>query len=296
MTQKFLHAIDLATAGNLEGAHRALEGREEPIATRLGHLFSELGDERRRQLEIQSLIRHEMGNSLSIVQANLEGIMDGVLEPTAVRYSGMRDALEAVARLLDDWRRPSARIEQKIQTVRLDDINICAIIGAQAALIDGLASAKNVSVSYQACGLHHPECTHYRGDAQRIGQVIRNVLINAVRYTPPGGRVEIHCDRPNAEVTLVINDSGPGIGAQDLPRIFESGYRAGRTSRSEGSGLGLSVVSLILRAIGGRARVLSEEGSGATFVITLPAAPAASAPDLHEGFSALSRVCGTLGS
>lgn len=273
MIQTLLHALDLATAGDLEGGLRILNGLDDPVTVRLLDLFGELAEERRLRSRTQSMLSHEIGNALSIAQANLEGIMDGVLEPTAERYAGIRNALESVARLLDDWRRPPKKLEEKIQTIRIDNFNICAMIAAQATLIEGLARAKNVSVKYAPCVRHHPECSHYRGDPQRTGQILRNVLINAVRYTPPGGQVEIICDRPGAEITLVIKDTGPGIASEEIPRIFDEGFRGKAGGSVQGSGIGLSVVSQLLRALGGKARVLSEEGNGATFVIELPASP-----------------------
>lgn len=273
MIQTLLHALDLATAGDLEAALRVLDGLDDPVTVRLLDLFADLAKERRHRGRTQAMLSHEIGNALSIAQANLEGIMDGVLEPTPERYTGMRNALESVARLLDDRRHPPKSVEEKTQAIRVEDFNICAMIAAQATLIDGLARAKNVTVKYAPCVEHHPGCSHYRGDPQRTGQILRNVLINAVRYTPPGGHVEILCDRPGAEITLVVKDSGPGIGSEELPQIFDEGFRGKAAAAVQGSGIGLSVVSQLLTALGGKARVFSEEGNGATFVIELPASP-----------------------
>ena len=272
MIQTLLHALDLATAGDPEAGLRVLDGLDDPVTVRLLDLFAELVQERNLRIRTQSLLSHEIGNALSIAQANLEGIMDGVLEPTPERYAGMRSALESVARLLEDWRRPPKSLEEKTQTIRVENFNICAMIAAQASLIEGLARAKNVALKFSPCDEHHPGCSHYRGDPQRTGQILRNVLINAVRYTPPGGQVELLCERPEAAITLVIKDTGPGIAAEDLPRIFDEGFR-GKAATIQGSGMGLSVVSQLLRALGGKAHVLSEEGDGATFVIELPASP-----------------------
>jgi signal transduction histidine kinase len=154
--------------------------------------------------------------------------------------------------------------------VRVQPFNICALISAHAAAIAGLAGAKNVSIVYDPCGVLHQECMEYRGDPARVGQVLRNVLINAVRYTPPGGSVHVTCDREGNSLTLAVRDSGPGIEKEDLPHIFEAGYR-GRNTREKGSGLGLSVVSRLLSSLGGHARVESSDGSGVVFTIQLPA-------------------------
>ncbi|MEO6912466.1 MAG: HAMP domain-containing sensor histidine kinase [Candidatus Baltobacteraceae bacterium] len=273
MNQITLHALDLATAGDLDAARHVLEGLDDPVTVRLLGLIQEMAQQRLFQGRTQSMLWHEIGNALSIAQANLEGITDGVLEPTPERLEGMRNALEAVARLLDDWRDPSSAFEEQTRAVRIETFNICAMIAAQATLIDGLARAKDVSVKYSPCIEHHPGCSDYRGDPQRTGQILRNVLINAVRYTPPGGHVELICDRPDAEITLVIQDTGPGIAREELPRIFDEGFRGKASATVRGSGTGLSVVSQLLRALGGNAHVLSEEGRGATFVVELPASP-----------------------
>lgn len=273
MKQAVLHAMDLATGGDLQAAQRILEELDDPAAVRMLDLFRELTLSQMHEGRKHSFLRHEIGNALSIAQANLEGIMDGVLEPTPERYLGMRNALESVRRLLDDWLQPPKPLEENAQTIRIETFNICAMIAAQAAVIHGLAREKNVSIEYAPCVENHPECSEYIGDPQLTGQVLRNVLINAIRYSPPSGRVEIICKRASAEITLVIKDTGPGIADEDARRIFEEGYRGNASASAEGSGLGLSVVSRLLHALGGNARVLSVEGNGATFIIELPASP-----------------------
>ncbi|MBV8244672.1 MAG: sensor histidine kinase [Candidatus Eremiobacteraeota bacterium] len=279
MLPDILHALDLALMGDWDRAKEVLEPLDDPIAGRLFLLVSELESREHAQTRAQAVLRHEIGNALSIAKANLEGVIDGVLEQTPERMHGISDAMQTVAELLDEWRRRPTHALDPQGPERDERFNMCALIGAQAAAIEGLAKAKQVRVSYRACGAHHPECMYYRGDPSRVGQVLRNILINAVRYTPPGGSVELTCDKPDAEITVVVTDSGPGIAAEDLPRIFESGFRAHEARRTDanGSGLGLAVVSDLLGALGGNARVLSHEGRGATFSVRLPAVTSAGA-------------------
>ncbi|MBV8364135.1 MAG: ATP-binding protein, partial [Candidatus Eremiobacteraeota bacterium] len=145
------------------------------------------------------------------------------------------------------------------------------LITAQMSMISGMAKAKDVRVIYDPCSVHYKACEYFRGDGDRIGQLLRNVLINAVRYTPPGGTVEIDCSRPGGELTLRITDTGPGIPREDLPHLFERGFR-GRNVEAEGSGTGLAVAAEIADAIGGDIRVESQHAHGASFVVQLPAA------------------------
>ncbi|MEA4856148.1 sensor histidine kinase [Solidesulfovibrio sp.] len=110
-------------------------------------------------------------------------------------------------------------------------------------------------------------------DADRLRQVLGNLLDNAVKYTPPGGRVDVSAWREGGAVAVCVADNGEGIGADDIPRIFERLYRADKSRSKRGLGLGLSLVRAVLYAHGGTIDVKSAPGAGSRFTITLPAAP-----------------------
>ncbi len=269
--QRILHAVDLALVQEYDRAKALLEQIEDPLGNRLFMLIAALEQRLHTRREHQSELRHEIGNALGVVQANVEGMLDGVLDPTPARLRGVHDALRSAVRLLDESKleRPASRATVD---VHLDTFNVCALITAQMSMISGMATAKNVTVIYDKCAMHYAACESFRGDGDRIGQILRNVLINAVRYTPPGGAVEIDCGRPGGELTLRISDTGPGIPREDLPHVFERGFR-GKNVEEEGSGTGLAVAAEVAAAIGGDIRVESEHDHGATFTIQLPAAP-----------------------
>jgi len=268
--RQIMHAIDLAMVGEYDAAKALLEAMEDPIGNRLFLLIAALEQRMRMRIEGQSDLRHEIGNALAVVQANIEGLLDGILEPSQTRMQGVHDALRTAIVLLGEWNTDQAAVPAKVH-LRLDTFNVCDIIRAQAAMISGMAKAKSVRVVYDPCRTLYAACEHFRGDSDRIGQLLRNVLINAVRYTPPGGSVEIHCDRPDGELSLRVSDTGPGLAAGDVQHVFERGYR-GKNVAEEGSGTGLAVASDIVEAIGGEIRVESEHEHGATFLIRLPAA------------------------
>lgn len=267
-----IHAIDLALAGDYDGAKAAIEPLHGDLP---GHFFLLVCEAEQREVghkRALSVSRHEIGNALSIAQANVEGIIDGVLDDTATRMLGIRDALTTAGALLDNLTN-SPRGDGP-SDVRIETFNVCAVIDAQAALIAGLAAKKNVRLVYEPCDKTHGDCAAFRGDPERVGQILRNILLNAVRYTPPGGLVELECDRPAGELTVGVTDTGPGISKHDAEHIFESGYRGEQGANgAPGSGIGLSVVSGLLRALGGEVRVVSEHATGATFTVKLPAAP-----------------------
>jgi signal transduction histidine kinase len=107
-------------------------------------------------------------------------------------------------------------------------------------------------------------------DRTRLEQVAANLIDNAVKYTPTGGRVVVDVRREDGSAILRVRDTGPGIPADELPRIFDRLFR-GDTSRTErGLGLGLSLVRAIVQAHGGEVTVSSEVGRGSTFAVSLP--------------------------
>jgi signal transduction histidine kinase len=268
--QLLLHAMDLAAMREWDDAKAIVESLDDPASGRLFLLICELeGQERARNLNI-SMVRHEIGNALTIAQANIEGIVDGVLEPTPDRLEGILASFTSATRLLEDLKKPPDRAMSAV--IKIETFNICALVGAHASAIEGLARAKDVSIIYDPCGMKYASCENYRGDPARVSQILRNVLINAVRYTPPGGSVEIRCDRPDGDLSLVVRDTGIGISTHDLPHIFEPGYR-GENAPDGGTGIGLSVVQKLLRSLGGEARAIAHDGSGAEFVVRLPVTP-----------------------
>jgi signal transduction histidine kinase len=109
-------------------------------------------------------------------------------------------------------------------------------------------------------------------DPSRLRQVLANLLDNAVKYTPPGGHVTLKARADGDEVALDVEDDGPGIAAEDLPRIWERLYRGDRSRSERGLGLGLSLVRAIVEAHKGRVEVVSTPDHGATFTIHLPIA------------------------
>ncbi len=109
-------------------------------------------------------------------------------------------------------------------------------------------------------------------DPDRLRQALGNLIANAVTYTPAGGRVEVAVRRSGGSVILEVTDTGPGIAAEHLPRLFERFYRAdsSRTRATGGSGLGLAITKHLVEAHGGRIDVASTVGGGSVFTIRLP--------------------------
>jgi len=113
-------------------------------------------------------------------------------------------------------------------------------------------------------------------DRERVHQVLFNLLDNAVRFTPMGGRVTVTASAHNGSIDVAVVDTGPGIAAEHLPRVFERFYRvdASRSRDDGGTGIGLAIARSVVEAHGGRIWAESEPGKGSTFTFELPVAPA----------------------
>jgi two-component system phosphate regulon sensor histidine kinase PhoR len=109
-------------------------------------------------------------------------------------------------------------------------------------------------------------------DAARVQQVVTNLLHNAIRFTPPEGRVIVSAQRANHTIQFSINDTGVGISPEDLPRIFERFYKVDRARATSGTGLGLAIARHLVEAHGGKIWAESALGQGSTFFFTIPLA------------------------
>jgi len=249
-SEMLLHALDLTMMKAWDEAKKLLEPLDSPLAGRLFLLVCELEQQEQSRVRALTVIRHETGNALAIVRANLEGMADGLLPATPDRIESVIASLSSIATLLDDLRRlPEAT--SGVDRDRSETFNLSELIRAHAAAIVSLARAKNVELTCDAELTGNAQGTH-QGDVSRIGRILREVLINAVRYTPPGGTVEIRCDRPGTDVTVRVYDKGASVA--EIPHIFEPQTR-------------------LLRMLGGDASIESTDPHGATFTVNLPAAP-----------------------
>ena len=159
-----------------------------------------------------------------------------------------------------------SKTEAGVEKVSRDKVDIAALIGNACELFEPLAEEKNVALRY-----HAPEKTTVSGDARMLQRMLANLVDNAVKYTPSGGRVEVSlAENEKNELIISVRDTGIGISETDLPHVFERFYRCDRSRSQPGTGLGLSLARAIARAHGGNIAVTSALDQGSTFTITLP--------------------------
>jgi len=210
---------------------------------------------------------HDMRNRLTVARANIEAFIDGKLKPTASRLDAVLQSLNQLGELLDSFRAVQAEVDAEVRPV---EINVCDLLDHEYRAVDAVASAKGVALNVVRCAVPSEACTHFIGDPVRIGQIISNVLLNAVRYTPSGGSIDVDCSRNSGQLEISIADSGPGIDPQEAKHIFESGFRGSTAGGTPGSGFGLAIAKEFVEAHGGTITASTSARNGARFVVRFP--------------------------
>jgi PAS domain S-box-containing protein len=162
-----------------------------------------------------------------------------------------------------------ARLEAGQLTYDLGPVPLADVVASVTPMIEPLTRARGVTMEQRSC---HPDAVAH-ADRTKLAQILLNLLSNAAKFTPPGGRVTIECAAVDGRVTLTVADTGPGVPAEQRAAVFEPFVQLGRslTSGHEGSGLGLAISRDLARAMHGDLEVEDAAGGGATFTLTLPA-------------------------
>ena len=246
----------------------------EDELTVLGRAFNEmagsLGSAEERRRRLLSDVAHELRTPLATIDAYLEGLADGVVEPNPETWALLRTETARLNRLSEDIARVSRAEEHQLE-LRPRHVS-------PQQLLENAAQAANPSFTAKNVELHiAPDDTapDVDVDTERIGEVLANLLENALRHTQAGGNVTLAAARDGDTAVLTVADNGDGLARDELERIFERFYRTD-TARSRdrgGSGIGLTISRAIVEAHGGTLRAESEgPGKGTRFVCTLPMA------------------------
>jgi len=232
------------------------------LAGVLNATFSRLEAAFDEQARFTADAAHELRTPVSVILTQTQTALSR--ERAAAEY---RETLDACQRAAQRMRR---LVESLLQLTRFDagqepmkreSLDLAVTARDCIQLLRPLAEQKNVRLLTEFAAA---ECT---GDADHLGQVITNLVTNAIHCNQPGGEVQIQTRSDSGVTSLSVADTGPGIAAEDLPHIFERFYRAD-SSRSEGrSGLGLAIAKAIIEAHGGTITVKSQPGRGATFIV-----------------------------
>jgi signal transduction histidine kinase len=260
------------------GARVEVQGADEvaDLARAFNHMSGALRRnlERERQLEgarrdLIAAVSHDLRTPLASIRAMVEAINDGVVtEPGGVRrYLGfIQQESEHLGRLIEDLFELS-RIESGSLELRLASVPVAELVTETVEVMRIQAEEKGVELR-AVCNGDVPALSL---DGPRIQRVLINLIQNAVRHTPPGGKVQVEVGRHNGHVEVAVADSGEGIAPEDQPHVFDQFYRGekSRSRESGGAGLGLAIARGIVEAHRGSIRVESNPGRGARFIVTL---------------------------
>ncbi|MEW6008208.1 MAG: two-component system histidine kinase PnpS [Candidatus Omnitrophota bacterium] len=236
------------------------------------HDITELRRLERIRQDFVANVSHELRTPLTSIKGYAETLLEGAIQDK----DNAKDFIEIIyrdsdrlAKLIDDLLDLSKIESGKLKMVFLP-VDILEVIKRTMKVLEAQAKRKSISISLNVTA----SLPKVLADETRISQVVLNLLDNAIKYTPDGGKVSITVSKKDRFVQVEIEDTGIGIPEKDLPRIFERFYRVDKARSRElgGTGLGLSIVKHIVQAHEGQVWVKSEFGQGSTFSFTIPQA------------------------
>ncbi len=236
------------------------------------HDITELRRLERVRRDFVANVSHEFKTPLTAIQGFAETLLSGALDDKANRKRFMeiiREHAQRLARLTDDLLKLS-RIEAGRLELESRPVSVAALVNGCVETARLKAESKGLRLTV---GLPE-DLPAVRGDAVQLGEVLQNLIDNALQYTPPGGRIDVTAYSNGHEVIFTVADTGIGIPEADLERIFERFYRvdAARSREAGGTGLGLSIARHIVDAHGGRIWVESAVGQGSRFRFSIDSA------------------------
>jgi two-component system sensor histidine kinase BaeS len=251
-------------------AARAGEIRAAGELRELAIAFDQMAGALDRQEQIRrnlvADVAHELRTPIAVLQAGHEALLDGVAEPTPAELASLRDEVLRLARMVGD-----------LQTLAAADAAALNLSRRNGDLADlAAAAADSLARRFEAAGItldRELAPIPVSADPHWLHQVITNLLTNALKFTPAGGRVTISTSRDGAAAVLRVTDTGVGIPAGDLPHIFDRFWRGQQAAQISGSGIGLAIAAELAQAHGGRLTATSQPGHGTKMTLTLPRAP-----------------------
>lgn len=220
-------------------------------------------------------LAHELRTPLSTVRGYHEAVADGILPATPANFQRVAAEISRIERLVDDVARVS-RAEERALDLHVRQVAVGDLVRAGARAAASRYEARGVLLGVQTEAVEADAVDpSVLVDPDRIQEVLANLLDNALRHTPAGGSVLLSAQPIHGGFSIIVRDTGDGIDAEDLPRVFERFFRVddGRSRAAGGSGIGLAIARALTQAHGGRIRAQSAgRGHGATFEVTLPRA------------------------
>lgn len=215
-------------------------------------------------------VAHELKTPLTIIQGNLEAILDGVQDATPEKITALHTQTMLLNRLVNDLRELTLAEAGQLK-LAVEPMMLKALANEVVEMLQPMVQEKNIKLSVKIAA----SVPAVVADSDRLTQVFYNLITNALRHTPNKGAIEIGARlKDDKMVEVTIKDNGEGIPAADLPYVFDHFYRVdqARTRTTGGTGMGLAITKLLVEAHGGQVSVTSAPGAGSAFTFTLPIA------------------------
>ncbi len=222
----------------------------------------------RRRLQLVGDVAHELRNPLATLDGYLEGLEDGIVQPSEATWTLLRGETSRLSRLVNDlqelWRAEARQLPLSLQAIDVE-----GELKAATGRIATQAQEHGIEIRTDVGAGRLSVCA----DPERLGQILDNFLSNAIRYSPRGSAVTLSASMGTDHVAIGVTDQGPGLTAEQLERVFERFYRVdpSRSRALGGSGIGLAIARALAEAMGGQVEAVSDgPGRGATFRVMLP--------------------------
>jgi two-component system sensor histidine kinase BaeS len=261
-------ASERMARGDLE-ARVKVKGRDE--VADLGRAFNRMADQisvdERQRRDLTNDVAHELRTPLTNLRCHLEALADGVTPFTTESADTLLADVIHLQHVVDDLA-DLARADAGQWALTMDAVALRPVLDGLAREIGSRLSGANISLVAEVPS----SLPNLRADVARLTQVLRNVIDNAIAYTPPGGTIRIGAKAGDRVMTIVVSDTGPGIPPDQLGRVFERFYRTdpSRARTTGGAGLGLAIVRQIVELHGGDVHAANVPGAGAVFTIRWP--------------------------
>ncbi|MGH9068166.1 MAG: sensor histidine kinase [Acidimicrobiales bacterium] len=269
ITRPLLGVIGAAramAAGNREArvGQTGAPGELGDLAEVFDHMADSLDREDQLRRALVADVAHELRTPLAVLQASCEALADGVIEPGPDALSSLRDETLRLSRMVEDLEALSQAAAAGLSLVK-GPVDLARVVGAAADALALRFEAAGVALERDLAPVV------VQGDPTRLHQVVANLLTNAIKFTPAGGRVTLQAGPgPDGRARVVVGDTGVGIPPDELPHIFDRFWRGSSAGRVTGTGIGLAVVAELVAAHGGEVEATSQPGSGTRIVVELP--------------------------
>ncbi len=262
----------IAVAGNIakgnykERVNTDLKEKETyELAEAVNHMTSALEEQEYLRKRMTGDIAHELRTPVTNILSYMELMIDDMMTPTKERLRSCYDQLSRLSGLIDDLERLES-VESEDIHLEKEDVELLGLADSVLKSFESGLREKKIEVRISG------EEVHVNADRIRLGQVIANLLSNALKYTDESGSILLSVEKEKDGAKITVTDTGIGIPEEEQGLIFERFYRTdrSRTRKTGGAGIGLTITKAIVNAHGGRICVESEPGEGSSFIVILP--------------------------